>query len=153
MAVFSFSILLWVRPDEACQSIKLIQSDLDNYLKKNGMILEHYKYPDTYIRSTKKAYISIVNDSILRCAESASVCGYNALRLCIKRKGLDMRMGYCRKIFATYLRTHGIEQEVIDLLQGRIPKSVFAWHYFGPDFNESYGKVRQLLESLNTELA
>jgi intergrase/recombinase len=33
-------------------------------------------------------------------------------------------MAYCRKIFATYLRTHGIEQEIIDLLQGMAPRSV-----------------------------
>jgi len=96
--------------------------------------------------------ISIVNDSDLRSAKGASGCGYNALRLCIKRKGLDMRMGYCRKISATCLRTHGIEQEIIDLLQGRISKSVFARHYFRPDFNEGYSRIRELVESLNTEL-
>jgi intergrase/recombinase len=44
-----------------------------------------------------------------------------------------MNMAYCRKIFATYLRNQGIEPETIDLLQGRIPKSVFDRHYFRPD--------------------
>jgi intergrase/recombinase len=70
----------------------------------------------------------------------------NALRLAIKRKELDMNMGYCRKIFATYLRTHAIQQEIIDLLQGRTPKSVFAKHYFRPDF--SYDRIRFLIETL-----
>jgi intergrase/recombinase len=41
-----------------------------------------------------------------------------------------MNMAYCRKVFATYLRSNGVEQETIDLLQGRTPKSVFAKHYF-----------------------
>ena len=44
-----------------------------------------------------------------------------------------MNMNYCRKIFATFMRNNGIEQEVIDLLQGRIPKSVFVRHYYKPD--------------------
>ena len=55
-------------------------------------------------------------------------------------------MAYCRKIFATYLRTHGVEQEIIDLLQGRAPKSVFVRHYYRPEFN--YDRIRLLLNSL-----
>jgi intergrase/recombinase len=34
-----------------------------------------------------------------------------------------------RSYYATHLRQHGILAEYIDLLQGRIPKSVFARHY------------------------
>jgi intergrase/recombinase len=55
-------------------------------------------------------------------------------------------MAYCRKIFATHLRTHGIEQEIIDLLQGRAPKSVFAKHYFRPNFN--YDRIGVVIKSL-----
>lgn len=54
-----------------------------------------------------------------------------------KRRGLDMQMGYCRKIFCTYLRINGIEQEVIDLLQGLLPRTVFERHYFRPDFKQN----------------
>jgi intergrase/recombinase len=59
---------------------------------------------------------------------------------------MEMNMAYCRKIFATSLRTHGIEQELIDLLQGRAPRSVFARHYFRPDLN--YDKIRTIIKSL-----
>jgi intergrase/recombinase len=48
------------------------------------------------------------------------------------RRSLDMQLKYCRKIFASYLRQSGIESEIIDLLQGRVPKSVFTRHYFTP---------------------
>jgi hypothetical protein len=47
---------------------------------------------------------------------------------------------YCNYIAVSCLRTNGIEQEVIDLLQGRTPKSVFVKDYFRPDFN--YGRIR-----------
>jgi intergrase/recombinase len=88
----------------------------------------------------------VLTDPILQIAKQASNCGYNALRLAVKRKGLDMNMSYCRKIFATYLRMQGIEQETIDLLQGRAPKSVFARHYFKPDFN--YDRLKTVVDSL-----
>jgi intergrase/recombinase len=50
-----------------------------------------------------------------------------------KRRKLDMQMKYCRKIYASYLRQNGgIESEIVDLLQGRVPRTVFARHYFRP---------------------
>lgn len=47
-------------------------------------------------------------------------------------RSLDMQMKYCRKISASHLRLCGIESEIVDLLQDRVPKSVFARHYFTP---------------------
>jgi intergrase/recombinase len=144
--ILLFNTLTGLRPDEACKAIQLIQKEEDNYVRKDLMILEHYKFPDIFIRRTKKAYITILTDSILELAKQASNCGYNALRLAVKRKKLDMNMNFCRKIFATFLRTHGVEQEIIDLLQGRAPRSVFARHYFRPNFN--YDKIRIVINSL-----
>jgi hypothetical protein len=150
--ILLFNVLTGLRPDEACKAIQIIHEDRDNYIKKDSMILEHYKFPDIFIRRTKKAYISILTDSILNLARQSANCGYNALRLAVKRKKLDMNMAFCRKIFATYLRTQGIEQETIDLLQGRSPKSVFARHYFRPDFGEEKQKVIVCLGNLYREI-
>jgi len=61
-------------------------------------------------------------------------------------------MSYSRKIFAIFLRTKGVEQETIDLLQGRIPKSVFARHYFRPDFENVQNKIRKSLNILQNEI-
>jgi intergrase/recombinase len=61
-----------------------------------------------------------------------------------------MNMAFCRKIFATHLRMNGIEQETIDLLQGRIPKSVFVRHYFRPDFN--HDRIKEAIYSLYATL-
>jgi Archaeal phage integrase len=144
--ILFFNALTGLRPDEACKAIALIHEQENNYVIRDLMILEHYKFPDVFIRRTKKAYISILTDSILELAKQASNCGYNALRLAVKRKKLNMNMAYCRKIFATSLRSNGIEQEIIDLLQGRASRSVFAKHYFRPDFN--YKGIKDLLDSL-----
>jgi hypothetical protein len=75
----------------------MIRKEENNYLRKDLMILEHYKFPDIFIRRTKKAYISVVTDQVLELAKQAIDCGYNALRLAVKRKKLDMNMAYCRK--------------------------------------------------------
>jgi intergrase/recombinase len=144
--ILLYNTLTGLRPDEACKSIILLQKERDNYLRKDLMVLEHFKYPDIFLRRTKKAYISILTDSILEIAKQSAACGYNALRLAVKRKKLDMNMAFSRKIFATHLRNNGIGQEVIDLLQGRTPRSVFARHYYRPDFD--YDKVREIVNSL-----
>jgi hypothetical protein len=68
--ILIYCTLTGLRPSEACQSIALIHSDLDNYLNKELMVLEHYKYPQLFIRKTKKAFISLVNDSILEIAQT-----------------------------------------------------------------------------------
>ena len=83
-----------------------------------------------------------------RCPKNIS---YNALKLMLKRKGLDMNMYYCRKVFATYLRNEGIESEIIDLLQGRISSSVFVRHYYRPD-SSKFDEIREKLTKLHNLL-
>ena len=55
------------------------------------------------------------------------------------------------KIFATYLRNNGLEQEIIDLFEGRIQKLVFVRHYYRPDV-ERFEKIRHLLDNLYNRL-
>jgi intergrase/recombinase len=62
---------------------------------------------------------------------------------------MDMR--YCRKIFASHLRQSGIESEIIDLLQGRVPRTVFARSYFTPSLDYRQ-KVLQGLDKLRKDI-
>jgi intergrase/recombinase len=150
--VLRFNTLTGLRPSESFLSIRLINNNLQNYLKDDTKILEHFRFPD-FVRRTKKAYISIVNDRILEIARSAhEQITYNQLKFQLKRDGIySMHMLFCRKIFATYLRIQGIEQEVIDLLQGRIPRNIFLRHYFRPNFPKENQKVIKSLENLHEE--
>jgi hypothetical protein len=146
-----YGTLTGLRPQEACESIRLLKNDCNNYLnrREDSMTLEHFKYPQ-FIRRTKKAYISIINDQILETAKCCGEHSYNAVRIYIRKKGFAMHMAFCRKIFATHLRNQGVEAEIIDLLQGRSPKSVFARYYFKPDFN--HGKIKESINSLYDSL-
>ena len=122
--ILMFNTLTGLRPSEAYLSIRLIHHNAENYLNNDTKILEHFRFPN-FIRRTKKAYISIINNGI---------------------SGIHML--YCRKIFVTYLRLSGIEPEMVDLLQGRIPRNVFVRHYFRPNFAKENERVSIVLENL-----
>jgi len=62
-----------------------------------------------------------------------------------------MRIKYCRKIFASYLRQSGIEPEIIDMLSGRVGKSIFLRHYYRPSLSYK-DKVLQCLNELKKEV-
>ena len=62
-------------------------------------------------------------------------------------------MHYCRKIFSSYLGQYaGIESEIVDLLQGRTPNTVFAKHYFRPNLQEYRQKALDALKELQLQL-
>ena len=142
--ILVFNTLTGMRPDEAQNSLWLLKtSKKDDYIDKERGLLRHYCFPTIFLRQTKNAYVSIIDDYILEIAKNTpnKECYYNSLRKRISTiNGFDMNMYYCRKVYATYLRNKGIEPEIIDLLQGRISSSVFVNHYYRPDINEIIAK-------------
>jgi intergrase/recombinase len=147
--LFVFNTLTGLRPIEVSKCIGLVHSNLENYWNKEKGILEHYKFPNEFIRRTKKVFISVVDKPLIALAKNCPQhISYNALKLMLKRKGLDMNMYYCRKVFATYLRDGGVAPEIIDLLQGRISSSVFVRHYYRPD-STKFDDIRKKLEKLH----
>ena len=138
--ILVFNTLTGLRPDEAQKSLWLIKTTKENdYIDNQRGLLKHYCFPTIFLRQTKNAYVSIINEHILEIARNTpnKEIYYNSLRKRISIKnGFEMNMYYCRKVFATYLRNKGIEPEIIDLLQGRISSSVFVNHYYRPDINE-----------------
>lgn len=85
---------------------------------------------------------------IARCGDH----NYNAIYMQLKRRKIPVRFKFCRKIFGTCLRQRGFAAEIVDLLEGRIGKSVFARHYFRPDIDEQLSKVERYLEPLYYEV-
>ena len=71
-------------------------------------------------------------DMVLHTEPSTTISTYNAIRLTCRRKGVYMDMGYCRKIFASWLHKHGVSDVLTDLLQGRVDKSVLVNPYLQP---------------------
>ena len=149
-----FNTLTGLRPDESYNAINLIKNKPGEYVDKERMLLLHYRFPNVFLRVSKKAYLSIINKEILETAKiTIGNLNYNSFRKKFKKCGLEINMYYCRKVFATYLRNNGIEREIIDLLQGRTPSSIFVNHYYRPDINEIItNKIKPVLDSLFREL-
>jgi intergrase/recombinase len=62
---------------------------------------------------------------------------------------MDMR--YCRKIFASWLHIHGVSDMLIDLLQGRVGKSILINHYIQPgqDYRD---RILETVDGLQKEM-
>jgi intergrase/recombinase len=128
-----YCALTGLRPAEACTSLRLLKERKGEYLTNDKKILENFRFPKIFMRRTKNAYISLTFEKLFEITESLAPLSYNSLRLALRRHNLKLNISICRKIFDTFLRSEGIEQALIDLLQGRISKSVFVRHYYRPD--------------------
>jgi hypothetical protein len=147
--ILIFNTLTGLRPTEAVESFNLLSASAKNYLSKDGKRLEHFRFPSIFIRRTKKAFVSIMNKEIMNLIEGPKYeeLNYSKIRLTFQRNNKKCYMSYCRKIYATFLRNEGIESEVIDMLQGRVPNSIFVRHYYRPSL-DNFDEIRDKLDKL-----
>jgi intergrase/recombinase len=164
-SIIKFNCLTGLRPVEALESVRLLLlTDRKNhsgawepqYYNESKQCLEHFRFPVIFIRHTKCAYISFITKEqlspigILDC--KTPIPTYEGLSYHVRRAtGLSMRMSYCRKIFASYLRSEGIQPEFVDLLQGRVSTSILTRHYLVPD-NSLRNNVLSVVEKLREKI-
>ncbi len=141
--VVRFACLTGLRPSEACESVRLLNNfppvdksvtGNQQYYNPETQILQHYHYPDIFLRATKKAYLSYLSvDNYQQIASLGSKTPtWNAISLACRRRNIDMEMRFCRKIFASHLRQKGIQSEFVNLLQGRVDSDILTRHYLVP---------------------
>lgn len=136
--IVKFACLVGLRASEVVESVRLlnstnISSNISGkiqYYNPERQALEHFRFPEIFLRQTKKAYISFVTPSIIEeivgnigtniTDKIHKIPTLNAIILACRHKGIKMEMYLTRKIFASYLRKEGIEPEIIDMLQGRV---------------------------------
>jgi len=152
---FVFCTLTGLRASECVNCIRLIKNPetFKIYYDPERQALCHFKFPDMFIRRTKAAYISLLDKQLLQIAQDIDKTPtYDALKMVTRRRNLSMNLKYCRKIYASWLRQKaGIESEIVDLLQGRVPKSVFVRHYLTPSLDYK-DKVLQALNELKQKI-
>jgi intergrase/recombinase len=154
-AIIKFNVLTGLRPNEAIAAIRLLRASdpKREYYNESRQCLEHFRFPEVFLRRTKSAYVSIITEEqlsgigVLGCKTHS----YVAIQYRLARSGIDCHLGYCRKIFGSWLRQSGIAAETVDLLQGRVPRSVFARHYFTPSLDFKT-KVLDALQELRNQL-
>jgi intergrase/recombinase len=155
--LLKYALATGIRKNEAIKSFNLIidlakAGELDSYYNSDLEILEHYRQKDAngnfmFLKATKKLYISIVSKTLVDGIAQSNKVSYPAIRKRITRAKQSIRIKELRSYFATYLRRHGILAEYIDLLQGRIPKSVFAKHYLKIE------SIKELVQKVNAVTA
>jgi intergrase/recombinase len=162
-SIIKFNCMTGLRPAEAVESVRLLNSgNLGcQYYNEERQALEHFRFPEIFLRRTKKAYLSFITCEqlsaigVLDCKNPIPTIPtptHNAIRLACRKRWLKMDMRYCRKIFGSWLHSQsGIATEEIDFLQGRVNPSVFSRHYLTPS-QDLKSKVIEALEQLQRQL-
>ena len=99
-----FSTLTGLRASGCANCIRLInnQESLKIYYNESRQCLEHFKFPNIFIRRTKAAYISLVSKKIIRIAQNiGKTPTFNGLKLVCKRNNClkSIQLKYCHKPF------------------------------------------------------
>jgi|WetSurMetagenome_2_1015567.scaffolds.fasta_scaffold46483_3 intergrase/recombinase len=79
----------------------------------------------------------------------ANRVSYNAVDKKLDRAGLPMRIKRLRSVYATKMRENGLLSEQIDLVQGRVGRSIFLQHYFKQDSKVLSNRILKLTARLN----
>ena len=135
-----------IRAGEAVKAftlaIELSQADrLEDYYNSELRSLEHFKYPDRFIRGTKNVFFSFVPTEFIDKIVACNTVSYRTLRKHVRKHGLKLRLNELRDYYGTFLVHNGVIREEVDLLQGRIGKSMFMRHYFSPDIENLRNRV------------
>jgi intergrase/recombinase len=152
---FLFCTLTGLRATECAEAVRLLNGDrciYREYYNPDQQVLQHYRFPELFIRRTKAVYISIASDAIINIAKSIkSTPTLNGLKKATRHRCLSMQAKYCRKIYASWLHKCGISESLIDMLQGRIGKNIFLKHYLTPS-STFKSDVLKALEQLQRQL-
>lgn len=67
--IVQFAVLTGLRPAETVESVRLINQPMTShaisYYNPERQALEHFRFPEIFLRQTKKAYLSFVTPEML----------------------------------------------------------------------------------------
>jgi len=136
--VMKFAVITGLRPSEDIEAVKILNSGNPSlgYYNQERQCLEHFRFPNVFLRATKKAYLSFITldnlQPILNLGPKTPT--WPAIRWACNRRKLRMDMRLCRKVYASWLiQSAGIDSITVDMLQGRCPPNILARHYQSPD--------------------
>ncbi len=155
--VLVFNALTGLRPSEGCNSCKLItqlskQGKLNDYLDRDLMMLQHFKYKDLFLRRSKNAYISFITSDLLQhTLKNKPLLKYSQVDSALNKRGFNNQMNKLRKLYATMLRKY-LPREVINMLEGRVSEDLFVRCYYKPTLMKVRRKVVRATKPLQNEL-
>jgi len=152
-----FLMVSGLRKEEAVMSFrKMIElsriGTLSEYYVEENNVLEHFKYRQLFLRTTKNVYVSIVPLPLIKEICNSEPVTYPAIRKRLRNSSLRCRLNELRDYFGSFMVRHGLIREEVDLLQGRIPPSIFIRHYWSPSFKELRDRTLEALRQLEQTL-
>jgi intergrase/recombinase len=152
-----FTLTSGLRKGEAINSFNLIidlakQNCLEKYYNDNLSALEHFKFKNLFLREKKNTYITFISKAMVYEIANCEPITYEMIRKRLLRKNLKCRITELRDYFATFMVRHGLIREEVDLLQGRIPPSIFIRHYWSPNLKELMGRTLSAINQLEQTL-
>jgi len=151
---FIFCTLTGLRASECIACIELIKDpdSFKTYYNENRQCLEHFRFPNLFIRRTKAAYISFVDKDILEIAQNCSkIPTYYGLKKALRHSSRWICNSNTVGRYSQRTLDSQALNQFVDLLQGRVPKTVFARHYFTPSLNYRDRVIREL-EKLKNQI-
>ena len=73
---------------------------------------------------------------------------FDSLRKHLHRAGLNIRLNELRDYYATFMVHNGLIREEVDILQGRVGKSIFMRHYFSPNIKDLRDRVHTAVRKM-----
>jgi intergrase/recombinase len=151
-----FMVLSGLRMKEGMESFNLIielykQNKLNEYFNEELSMLEHCRHKQ-FLRNTKNTYITIIPKDLVMQIANCKPASYYSIHCFLMRRKINLRINELRSYYASFMVRHNIISEEVDLLQGRIPKSVFARHYLKENPTELRNRVLTALTQLEQTL-
>jgi len=97
-------------------------------------------------------FFSLIPEELIDEIAASEPITYSMLKGRLYRREIRMRVDELRDHWGTFMLDHGLIKEEVDLLQGRVGKSLFVRHYWSPAMTELRDRVFQALELLEPKL-
>ncbi|MCD6529823.1 hypothetical protein J7L06_06010 [Candidatus Bathyarchaeota archaeon] len=136
-----FALISGLRKTEAIEAFNLAvklgkAGSLSEYYNRELQTLEHFRYPEKFIRGSKNVFFSIIPSGFLASMVECGTVSDSGYKRRLKKAGLPSRIKDLRDYYATFMLQHGLFKEEVDLIQGRIGKTIFMKHYFSPSIRD-----------------
>ena len=146
-----------LRPSEACESATLVhnlsaQGRLAEYYDKELCLLSHFSYPKIFLRNTKNAFISFISPALIKVVSDSRPLSYMAVQCALWKYNCEpIQTKGLRKYYATLVKSK-LDNDMTDLMQGRLDPRVLLRHYVRPILAELRDKVLTAIKPLEEEL-
>ncbi len=108
------------------------EDKLGTYYVHDKSTLEHFRFKEVFLRSSKKAFVSFVPQELVKSiCVSEKLPSADRVQQLVRRRGLPLRFGDVREAHGTFM-TKYLKESEINFLHGRVTSGVFMQHYFNP---------------------